>query len=93
MTKISEDGYTLDEFTDDMRRDMSKTPRPCRSCGETWTPKSWNFYDLCERCFEEFDYQKMKGRFQFLHEDYDESKRKPWFESSAQWIESKKTQK
>lgn len=36
---------------------------PCRRCGADWTPTGWNFHDLCELCFAEFDHQKMQGRW------------------------------
>lgn len=54
---------TPEQLGEDMSRDMSKTPRPCKACGIDWTPEGWNFYDLCESCFPEFNAQKMNSRF------------------------------
>ena len=34
----------------------------CRCCGEKYKRGGWNFYDLCNPCFIQFDVQKMRGR-------------------------------
>ena len=37
----------------------------CIRCGAFFTPQmgQWIFYKLCDSCFNEFDTQKMRGRF------------------------------
>lgn len=66
----------------------SKKNRVCRLCHAAWTAGDWNFYDLCPKCFEEFDRQKMQGRMPTIGT-------KPrlgvdYYESSDAWIEEKR---
>ena len=37
----------------------------CRLCGKHFVPSEhqWIFYNLCDSCFDEFNAQKMHGRF------------------------------
>jgi hypothetical protein len=65
-----------------------KGPRPCLRCGTAWTPSVWNFYELCETCFAEFDAQKMAGR---LGDIVKHPQAQPWFESSEDWMAANPT--
>lgn len=56
---------------------IGRGPRDCKCCGQSWEPLSWNFYDLCESCFEIFDKQKMKHRLTG----------EPGFEDVYKWLE------
>lgn len=62
--QLSPDGFTTTEMAANMSRHFGhRDPRPCRRCQKEWTPGDWNFYDLCDACFTEFNIQKMNGRY------------------------------
>lgn len=48
----------------------------CRQCGEVFIPAKgqWIFYNLCDACFDVFDYQKMVERMRLLQEWVSEGK-------------------
>ncbi len=52
----------------------------CIKCKEKYQRGIFDFYSLCNKCFAEFDSQKMKGRFSFG--------KIPYYENAQQWIES-----
>lgn len=79
-------GITIRELAESMKRnDGRREPRPCRCCKKEWTPADWNFYDLCDECFSEFDTQKMRGRFSSLNGQ----EQIAYFESADEWIQSR----
>lgn len=39
----------------------------CKNCGKEYIRDVWNFYDLCDPCFSEFDRQKTKERWEFIN--------------------------
>ena len=79
-------GITITELAESMKRnDGPPVPRPCRACKKEWTPGVWNFYDLCDECFAEFDSQKMRGRFSSLGG----GEQLAYFESADEWIQSR----
>jgi hypothetical protein len=63
----------------------------CRCCGTHYTPAKdqWVFHELCDKCFAEFDAQKMKGRFSGLGWNKSSG---PYTESTEEWIKMKKGQ-
>jgi hypothetical protein len=40
--------------------------KACICCGVTYEISNWDFYSLCNQCFNQFDNQKMRGRFSYL---------------------------
>ena len=80
MDMVNKNSYP-DALEDIPRTFGPKDPRPCRKCGEMWTPGDWNFYDLCDKCFAAFNSQKMAGRM---------SGGTDYFESATKWTEASK---
>lgn len=39
----------------------------CKKCGAWFIRGDWNFYNLCDTCFSEFDKDKMKERMTFFN--------------------------
>lgn len=37
----------------------------CKCCKNEYTKTKCDFHNLCDMCFNQFDSQKMKGRFNF----------------------------
>lgn len=71
----------------------------CACCHEQYAMGYYNFHNLCDSCFNQFDNQKMKGRFGQLREFAEqggqgqyEQKPEPDFytESSIEFIKSGK---
>lgn len=62
----------------------------CKMCGKHFTPheQQWIFYEFCNECFNEFDSQKMTGRFSHI---FGGEKPDIYFESSSDWIAWKKS--
>lgn len=56
----------------------------CAACGATWISRSFNFYGLCQDCFEKFDAQKMSGRFSSMFGSPIQ-----YYESSEKWIKAR----
>lgn len=58
----------------------------CRLCDKHFTPTEtqWIFYNLCDRCFAEFNGQKMSGRFGPLPGRSPE----PCYESCDEWLKN-----
>lgn len=40
-----------------------KIMKNCRCCQMEYTVKSFDFHNLCDNCFVQYDNQKMQGRF------------------------------
>lgn len=78
-----------EEAEEGLKTFLSDTPTPfdCKNCGKNFTPAphQWIFYKLCDKCFSQFDSQKMKGRFSMIG-----GKRIPYFEDVDAWIQSLK---
>lgn len=66
-----------------LRRDREYS---CRLCGGMFTPPHLCFYQLCDKCFSMFDYQKMSGRLLRVFKGVET----PYFENAAKWVEWKK---
>jgi hypothetical protein len=66
------------------RMESGNLPFNCKRCGNLYNPKieMFIFHELCDKCFAEFDYQKMAGR---KGEGGDE-----YFEEVNLWTESLK---
>lgn len=45
----------------------------CHCCSKKYEIGNYNFYHLCDECFNQFDNQKMNGRFSFGKVDYYEN--------------------
>lgn len=58
----------------------------CIACNKSYVRGNYDFHQLCDSCFNEFDSQKMNARFKSL-----DSKEFPkYFEDSEEWALSKK---
>lgn len=44
----------------------------CKQCKVKYKRGDWNFYNLCDSCFKEFDRKKMEERFKLLFGKKDE---------------------
>jgi hypothetical protein len=53
----------------------------CICCHQTYEMERYDFYHLCRPCFNEFDNQKMQGRFSFGQINY--------FESDKDFVDTK----
>ena len=69
-------GELLNDF---MQQLSGEVERPCQRCQKIWIPHGWNFYNLCNECFGEFDSQKMSGRL---------SGQSDYYENVQDWIEA-----
>ena len=46
----------------------------CKQCSKSYERGIWNFYDLCDDCFREFDKKRMEERMNFLSNFNNEQK-------------------
>lgn len=51
----------------------------CIRCKAKYTRGVWDFYSLCDKCFAEFDYQKMEGRIKG---------KSPYYEDGFEWAKA-----
>lgn len=51
----------------------------CIRCGKKYSVGAWDFYSLCGKCFDEFDYQKMEGRIKG---------KSPYYEDGVEWAKA-----
>ena len=79
------DAIKIDHVAHSMLTNFT-TPRDseycCKRCGVKFIPPEWFFYGLCNGCFDEFDSQKMEGRFAKLFANKDIKH----YENAEAWI-------
>ena len=51
----------------------------CIRCGTKYEAGVWDFYSFCNKCFDEFDYQKMEGRIKG---------KSPYYEDGTEWAKA-----
>ena len=72
----------------DVKRNHQTSPGDtleCIRCNKKYERGVWDFYSLCNECFQLFDNQKMKGRFSIL---LGGKKNLKWHESVEEWIKN-----
>ena len=59
----------------------------CKCCGALYIRGDWNFYNLCDPCFNVFDTQKMRGRWALAGQFLSTGSLKPVSTSSVEDVD------
>ncbi len=79
-----------DTIADHIRQQVSTkagATQTCTRCGQSYKRGEWDFYSLCDPCFDQFDEQKMQGRFAFLTAG---ERPTDYYESVSEWMQHDK---